>query len=187
MKVIFNGEFIGSDKKYPENEMGKFLKDRNAVWVNHRDFDELMLLIKEEFGLKPPSKERFENLFKVYFDTFEKLNNKINLKPDSGEKKILEVAVEKASKGFESWWSVELEAAKYQDTDPDKAEQIYQKGISQFPDSNELLENYAIFLHEIRKDYNKAEELYKKALEIEPEDADNLGNYARFLEEIRKD
>ena len=37
--------------------MGEFLKNRNAVWVNHRDFDELMLLIKEEFGLKPPSNE----------------------------------------------------------------------------------------------------------------------------------
>jgi len=32
----------------PDNEMGKFLADRNAVWVIHKDFDELMLLIKEE-------------------------------------------------------------------------------------------------------------------------------------------
>ena len=171
----------------PNNEMGEFLKNRSAVWVNHRDFDELMLLIKEEFGLKPPSNERFEKLFKVYFDTFQKLNTKINSKPDSGEKKILKKAVERTSKEFKSWWSVKLEAAKYKNTDPDKAEQIYQKGISQFPDSHELIGNYAIFLKNIRKDYDKAEEVFKKALKIEPENANNLRNYAIFLSDIRKD
>lgn len=100
----------------PNNDMGEFLKNRNAVWVNHRDFDELMLLIKEEFGLKPPSNERFEKLFKAYSDTLQNLNEKINLKPDSGEKKILENAVEKTSKEFKSWWSVQLEASKYWNT-----------------------------------------------------------------------
>lgn len=171
----------------PNNEMGEFLKNRNAVWVNHKDFDELMLLIKEEFGLKPPSNERFEKLFKVYFDTFQKLNTKINSKPDSGEKKILEKAVERTSKEFKSWWSVQLEASKYWNTDPEKAEQIYQKGISQFSDSHELIGIYAVFLKNIRKDYDKAGKLFKKALEIEPENANNLGNYARFLHYILKD
>jgi hypothetical protein len=77
----------------PNNEMGKFLKNRNAVWVNHRDFDELMLLIKEEFRFKPPSNERFEKLFKAYFDTFQSLNDKINAKPESGEKEILRLFI----------------------------------------------------------------------------------------------
>lgn len=53
-------------QKIPDNEMKEFLENRNAVWVNHRDFDELMLLIKEEFELKHPSKERFENLFNIF-------------------------------------------------------------------------------------------------------------------------
>jgi tetratricopeptide (TPR) repeat protein len=171
----------------PNNEMGEFLKNRNAVWVNHRDFDELMLLIKEEFGLKTPSNERFEKLFKAYFDTLQNLNEKINLKPESGEKKILENAVENTSKEFKSWWSVQLEASKYWNTDPEKAEQVYQKGISQFPDSHELIGIYAVFLKNIRQDYDKAEELFKKALEIEPENANNLGNYANFLYKNRKD
>ncbi len=148
----------------PNNDMGAFLKNRNAVWVNHRDFDELMLLIKEEFGLKSPSNDRFEKLFKVYFDTLQNLNEKINLKPDSGEKKILENAVEKTSKEFKSWRSIELEASKYQKADLKKADQICQKGISQFPNSHELIKNYAIFLHNIRKDYDKAGKLFKKAL-----------------------
>ncbi len=135
-------------QRIPNNEMEKFLEDRNAVWVNHKDFDELMLLIKAELGLKPPSNERFDNLFKVYFDTFQKLNAKINAKPDSGEKKTLEKAIEKASQEFKSWWSVELEAAKYTDTDSDKTEQIYQDGINQFSDSHQLVGSYANFLAE---------------------------------------
>lgn len=171
----------------PNNEMGEFLKNRNAVQVNHRDFDELMLLIKEEFGLKSPSNERFDKLFKAYFDTLQNLNEKINLKPDSGEKKILENAVEKTSKEFTSWWSVQLEASKYWNTYPEKADQIYQEGISQFPDSHELIGIYAVFLKNIRKNYDKAGELFKKALEIGPENANNLGNYARFLLYTRKD
>jgi protein O-mannosyl-transferase len=171
----------------PDNEMGDFLKSRNAVWVNHRDFDELMLLIKEEFGFKPPSNERFEKLFKTYFDTFQSLNDKINEKPESGEKKVLEKAVKKTSKEFKSWWSVESEARKYKDKDPDKAEKIYKHGILQFPDSPELIGNYAVFLHFIRKDYDKTEELYRKALEIEPKYDISLENYAVFLHFIRKD
>ncbi|MBU7026650.1 MAG: tetratricopeptide repeat protein, partial [Theionarchaea archaeon] len=49
------------------------------------------------------------------------------------------------------------------------------------------LGNYALFLHEIRKDYDKAEEYYRKSLEIDPHGANHLGNYALFLHEIRKD
>jgi Tfp pilus assembly protein PilF len=167
--------------------MGEFLKSRNAVWVNNKDFDELMLLIKEEFGFKPPSEERFNKLFEVYSNIILSLKYKINEKPDSGEKRILKQAVEKASQEFKFWWLVDSEAKKYQNTDPDKAEQVFQPGVSQFPDSHELIDNYANFLKNIRKNYDKAEEMYRNALEIEPKNAINLGNYALFLHEIRKD
>ena len=177
-------------REMPGNEMAEFLKHRNAVWVNHRDFDELMLLIKEElkeeFEFKPPSSERFENLFKVYFETFQKLSDKVYSKQYSGEKKVFERAVEKTSQEFNSWWAVELEASKFKSTDLEKAEQIYQDGINKFPDSHEIICNYAIFLTDIRKNYEKAEEMYRKSLEIEPEDATYFGNYANFLRNIRK-
>ncbi len=49
------------------------------------------------------------------------------------------------------------------------------------------LGNYALFLKNIRKDYDRAEEYDKKAVESNPSNAINLGNYAVFLEKIRKD
>lgn len=51
--------------KMPDNDMGQWLGDRNAKWVKHRAFDELMLLVLSEFGLKHPEKERFDMLLKI--------------------------------------------------------------------------------------------------------------------------
>lgn len=172
-------------QKFPENHMGEFLASKNAIWVYHKDFDELMLLIKEEFGLKPPSKQRFEYLFKVYDDTVQRLSTKISSKPNSEDKKTLEKAIEKASQGFKSWLSVELEAIKYKNIDPEKTEKIYQNGINQFLNSYQLLGRYANFLMNVRHNNDKAEEMYKKALDLEPNSADNLASYANFLAKVR--
>ncbi len=164
----------------PTNEMGEFLKSREAIWVTHKDFDELMLLIKEEFGLKHPSKKRFGKLFETYFRTFQKLNSKIHAKPDSAEEKIfLKKAYEEASKEFESWWAFVK--------DHDKAEELYKIALEIEPENTVILSNYATYLKDIRKDYDKAEELYKKAIEIDTEDVSIIGKYANFLDVIRKD
>jgi tetratricopeptide (TPR) repeat protein len=84
-----------------------------------------------------------------------------------------------------SWWEVELSVEKTQDLD--EKEKLYLAGIKRFPESHELLSNYALFLHDIRKAYDRAEKYYKRALEAVPDDAIYNGNYARFLENIRKD
>ena len=56
------------------------------------DFDELMLLLLNELELKHPEGKRFDKLIKTYFDTFEKLKNKIEAKPDNEESKPLKEA-----------------------------------------------------------------------------------------------
>jgi len=172
--------------KIPDGEIGQWLKERDAVWVKHTDFDELMLLIRDEFGLDHPDKKRFEKLNEQYYKTFYKLKNKIEEKPKemAGD---LPKALKNALEDAKSWWVVELEADKYKTTDPEKSDIIYQNGIQKFPQSAPLIGNYAKFLYKVRKDYDKAEENYKNALEIEPENANNLGNYAVFLSIVRKD
>ncbi|MFZ2498546.1 tetratricopeptide repeat protein [Methanosarcina sp.] len=174
-------------QRIPDSNMKEFLKTRKAIQVTHKNFDELMILIKEELKFELPTKDRFVKLFDNLSDTFKTLRANIDSKPDSIEKRELKKAIEKASQEFEPWWAVELEASKYKITDPKETEQIYQNGINQFPDSHQLLGNYGNFLVDVRKDYKKAEEMYIKALEISPEDATYLGNYAIFLFKVRKD
>ncbi|MBK6995790.1 MAG: tetratricopeptide repeat protein [Lewinellaceae bacterium] len=68
-----------------------------------------------------------------------------------------------------------------------RAETYYQKAIEMNPNHIHHLGNYALFLHETKKDYAGAEEYYRKSLELDPSDATNLANYANFLKEIKKD
>jgi len=185
-KALPWGIYWVSDK-IPESDIGAWLKERNAVWVKHKDFDELMLLLRNEFGLKHPDDKRFERLLDTYYETFKKLKQKVEAKPDTAERRILEKAAEKAVSEFRSWWAVQLEADKYAETDTEKADEIYREGLKKFPDESKLIGNYAIFLTDIRKDHDKAEEYYKRALDADPTNATNLGNYAIFLTDIRKD
>ena len=81
--------------------------------------------------------------------------------------------------GERRWWQWDNLAKS--EPDPAKRDQIYQDALQPLPRSAPLLGNYALFLKNIRKDYDKAEEYYKKALEAEPGHANNLGNYASLL------
>ena len=64
---------------------------------------------------------------------------------------------------------------------PDKREAVYAAAIRALPESKELLNSYALFINEVRKDCDRAEEYYRKALERDPEHANNLGNYSSLL------
>jgi Tfp pilus assembly protein PilF/NAD-dependent SIR2 family protein deacetylase len=174
-------------KTLPEDKLYEWLKrDGKTTWVEHFDFDELMLLFLNEFNLEHPKQDRFETLFESYKTTFEKLQKGIESKPEK-EKKPFDDALDKAIEKSTDWWAVQLEANKHEKTNPGKADIIYQKGIEKFPQSFGLLGNYANFLKNIRKDYDQAEKYYRLALEKDPNHATNLGNYANFLKNIRKD
>ena len=171
----------------PKNEFGEWLEKRNAIWVKHLDFDELMAVFQEEFALERPDEERFNVLMKKYREALKKLSRRVMKKPESEDKVAIEAAVRKATKEFQDAWSVILEARQYEGTDNEKAEEIYGKGLQDFPEDGDLLGVYAYFLHFIRKDHDKADEYYRKAIEADPDDSDNLGNYAILLDDVRKD
>jgi YD repeat-containing protein len=46
--------------------------------------------------------------------------------------------------------------------------------------------NFALFPHEVRKDYDEAERLYRRALELDLGHAHHMGNFAEFMEKVRK-
>ncbi|AZZ75776.1 hypothetical protein CCX46_11615 [Pseudomonas sp. RU47] len=84
-----------------------------------------------------------------------------------------------------SWWAWEIKAKAEQDIE--KRKLIYLEGISQFPNSPDLVGNYAAFLELEYDDLDKTEEMYKKSLELDPMHAHNIGNYASFIEDQRED
>ncbi len=164
----------------PDNNMKDWLNDRNAIWVKHKDFDEAMLLFWQEFNLGEPDWKRFDQLSKKYSETFSSLSEKIDSKPESKEKALLEDALQKVIRESKVWWAIYIEASKYKKTDPNKADLIYSEGLKKYLDNANLTGSYALFLKNIRKEYDRAEELFKKALELDPNDADVTGNYAGF-------
>ena len=171
----------------PDNDFGHWLQDNDASWVKHLKFDELMLLIRNEFDFHHPDEKRFKVLMDTYSETFDKLSGAVDQRPAGKDKEIFESAIKKATSDFKDWWSVELEARRHKKKDPDLANKIYKDGLTSFPGSPDLLGVYAYFLHRFRKDPDKAEEYYTKAIELDPDNASNLGLYAAFLTEVRKD
>ena len=178
-------------------EMNDWLEKRGAIWVKHLGFDELMLLARNECSLRHPDMSRFQAIEGAYLAAFEQLRQHVQNSTDQADRlsvsddardtaASLRSALDRVSTTLD-WWKVEQDATKYKESDPDKADEIYRRGIADLAESAELLGNYALFLHQIRKDYDRAEEYYRRAIEADPEDGDYLSNYALFLYQIRKD
>jgi Tfp pilus assembly protein PilF len=172
-----------------DNSIAKWFED--VKWVRHSDFDELLFHIAEEFDLSIPKKkvflERYEKVERIYQEALGRFQKAAPEIVDAKEREALVEAVSKTAKQFQNWWAVQLEADKYEKTDTRKADEIYRDGLEQFPDSSELMGNYAVFLKNIREDCPAAEEYYKRAIKAGPNNPNALGNYAVFLKNVHED
>ena len=166
------------NQELPTNpEFIRWLEDRNAIWVKTDSFDKLMLNFFKEFKLSHPDDNRFKRLLDSYYDTFKKLKDELKSVEEKGiYKDVVKGTI----------WEVWSQASEIEKSDPQKANSIYLKGMKDFPNDATLVNYYAIFLKEIKKDFDSAEKYYKKALELDPNNAKNTFNYALFLDEIRE-
>lgn len=175
----------------PDTDVGVELKKRKQVFhVNHFDFDELMLLIKSEFDLGTPKGIPHDQMMDTYRDDLTRLLKMTKAGPDTDEKTALTSALGKVAEGMDEemdWFGVEMMAEKQLPDNPDAADTIYRAGIAKVGETSGLLNNYAVFLKNERKDMDGAEVYYKRALVADPSDADTRGNYAIFLWQERKD
>ena len=160
-----------------EDDIPDVVIEREYFCVQIDGFDEFMLALNKK-------------LPKAKASNFEVIKKRIQRAADA--------KIDKIDKGLETrpdladvqnfiantWWDVERKVRETTDTDTKDA--LYQEGIRKFPKSAELTNNYALFSHEIRKDYDQAERFYKKSLELNPNHANTNGNYANFLKNIRK-
>ncbi len=172
----------------PTGALRPWLESRQAIWVRPGDFDECLLLLRNAFALPHPDPKRFDHVFAKYTATYQALSNRIGAMPDAHPGvAMLKEALKKTDESFPDWWSVELEAERLKHTEPGKADAVYVKGLEQFPHSGQLLNSYANFLRDFRKDNVRAEDYYQRALVADPNNVEILQNFAFFLARIRKD
>ena len=157
---------------------------KNDFIVQIQGFDKFMLLLNDKLNLGTIiDKEDINNSPIVknalkYADKYKKQLEELTKEElDEDEQKAIE-------KLLPSWYHYELEIEK--EPDDNKKENIYINGLKAYPNSHELMNNYANLLEELNKD-NEAESYYKKALEIKPHHANANGNYAILLKKLNRD
>lgn len=158
-------------------------------------FDEIMLQLQEKLQLPfllPRLQAGHEKRVANYQKQFEALTSALRKPADNpaaeeARKPVriaAEAAVERLTKE-KDWWGWQLKAnAK---SNPVEREAIFRAALEDFPQSHELVGNFAVFMERVREDYDEAERLYRKALELDPNDADYTGNFAQFIHSERKE
>jgi tetratricopeptide (TPR) repeat protein len=172
----------------PQGVIREWLIERKAIWTPHSDFDELMLLVRDQFDLPHPDGARFNRIFEQYSSGYNDLSNRIRLMTgESNAESALKQAVQHVDRSFPDFWSVEMAASRTKHSDLAQTDQIYLDGLRLFPESVELMTYFANYLRDFRKDYNRAEECYRKAIATNAQYAPGLLNFALFLTWVRKD
>lgn len=177
---------------HPSQAVRDLLGKLDGVLVAVHGFDELMLLLAKELveefdmpGISSRIEERGKARAKSYRDQAELLQKNLAAAPaPSADQQAAQRAMTEMFKDSNDWWAWEMRAQA--EVDPEKRDSIYRSGTEVLSKSAELAGNYAIFLHEIYKDFDAAEVQYKKAMELDQSDPNHLGNYALFLTDIRK-
>lgn len=152
---------------------------KNDFIVQIQGFDKFMLLLNDRLNLGTIIDKEDINNSPIVKNAL-KYANKYQKQLEELTKDELNPEEQKAvEKLLPSWYHYELEVQN--EKDDDKKEQLYKDGLNAYPNSHELMNNYAGLLQKIGKDEEAA--LYcKKALDIEPNDAFYNGNYALLLD-----
>jgi hypothetical protein len=155
------------------------------VPVKITSFDEMMYVLGEKLDY-PLLNEQITkiavDLSKVYEDQISEVveetkTDKSADETSAGAKKVVAEAITKLV--VKTWWEVVMQVKKTNDID--EKEVLYLAGIKKFFKDYFLLQNYANYLSEFRKDQDKAEIYYKKALAVNPDEPNNNGKYPGFL------
>ena len=177
--------FTGTE--HPKGKIEELVIDKQGCFIPITDFDELMVLLGEKIGigfLEERIQQIADERVKRYRKQMQGVYNKIKDGSD-----LLPEALDKISKLEEleelNWLIYGLWAMK--ETDPKKIEFIYKEGLEKCPDSHVLMNDYAVFLQNTKKDYAQAEKYYQKALALDPDYVKANYNYAVFLTLIKKD
>jgi Tfp pilus assembly protein PilF len=159
----------------PRGLFRRWLEMRDAVWVAHQGFDELMALIKADFNLEEPSDTHTKKFIQQYQQTQKEMTEKLNATGDSNTESNETAAL-----------FITFSAIQLRETDPDSAEKLFKNAIAIAPNNPFVLSNYATFLAQLGRDSETAEASFVLAIDMAPKNASVMGNYALFLNDVRK-
>jgi tetratricopeptide (TPR) repeat protein len=164
-----------------------WLCNREALRVDHTDFDQLMHLIRNALNIELIDRKRWSQIGDGYYEAFGKLREEIEKIGGRSEDTLaLQVATSAAEKTLPDDWNYVRQAKDLIESNPNEADKIYREGIQHFPDSRKLHFDYADFLED-RNDADGAETHYRRATELAPRDVLTLTAYARFSFRVRRD
>ena len=168
-------------KEHPKGKIEELVVDKQGFFVPIKDFDELMVLLGEKIGIGLLH-ERIKQIADKRVNRYVEQMKEVYINSKEGSD-LLPDALDKILKldelGEPNWLTYGLLATK--ETVPEKIESVYKEGLMKCPDSHELMNDYAVFLQNTKKDYAQAEEYYLKALKLDPDDATINQNYAGVL------
>jgi Tfp pilus assembly protein PilF len=166
----------------------EWLCDREALRVDHTDFDQLMRLIRNALNINLIDRKRWNQIGDRYYEAFETLKTEIEkLTIRSEDTLALKLATSAAEKTLPDDWAYVALAREQRNSSPDEADRLYREGLEKFPTSWALHNNYAVFLEGFRKDMDAAEIHYKRAIEANQNHSFTLAAYADFLQKVRED
>ena len=171
-----------------EDDIPEVVIKQEYYCVRVDGFDEFMFALNEKLPKNKASNLEVvkEQILKAANIKVKRLNDRVDVISEQYKGTESKPALAKIQNFVaNTWWDIERKVRET--TDIESKDALYQEGLNKFSASVELMESYAIFLTNIRRDYDKAERYYKKALELDPNDANTNSNYGSFLYESRKD
>ena len=173
-----------------DSEIPAAVAEHEFFCVKIAGFDEFMQALNEQL---PPAQALSidaisRNIIAVANSRINSLGGKIqqvDAEPDKAAHDPVVAATSDQDSSSATWINVQHEISAA--TDSDVKDQLYRSGLEKFPNSFELTNNYALFLHSVGNDYDRAEHYYRRALELDPDNAISNSNYAVFLQDVRQD
>ncbi|OBT16218.1 hypothetical protein A9266_19950 [Vibrio tasmaniensis] len=163
----------------PNEDIKELMLKHKGVLVPTPGFDQLMFKIGSTWGYERQLQHHsVSEHTKRMLDTLDENIQKVY---QESPKEVREKLREASSDEKKNWLDWILEA-KGKETYIEQ-EEVYRKAIIAEPESNQIMNSFAIILYQLEK-YKEAEQYYKKALDIDPNSPIYLGNYALFLHEL---
>lgn len=182
------GIFWVNDQK-PQGAFGDWLTRRQATWVNHRDFDQAMLVLGMELELDRPDRGRVNKIFDNYEKTEQQLIKTIPTGGKPSAKTPSNTDVKQAATQFAEQAggprSLLLKAYLLPEGPP-RIEALRQ-AAEKYPNDADILYALAANLPGDEESADEVERLYKASIEANPKHVYALGGYAHFLQAARKD
>lgn len=186
-----SGRMIWCYRDEPPNENAlRVIKKHNGVQVKIPGFDDFLLRLAERVIKNFDVTAIADNIEKLgsqrskQYREQSQILQKASARGSAEQQKTGEVLIRSAEAG-KSWWAWELKARD--ETDLQQRDMIYRDGLKHFPNSAQLMGNYAIFLTDELGKHKEAEILFDNALALDSDDPYLICAYALFLTKQKKD